>query len=158
MLPTRAMIRTTVKTKNIAACSSEAPHDRVGSRIVGQRECNTRFWTNISGRCGRGAPEISGSGDSASCSDSADVRDETTRLSVANVDVLDLGLIENSCDCKIGRSVIYFLAGGHPSIAPVAFEHERQRTKAVWKFMAQGVSWTKIGPGDGYASSPSNGL
>src|ERR1700723_2166259 len=116
MLPTRAMIRTTVKTKNIAACSSEAPHDRVGSRIVRQRECNTRFWTNISGRCGRGAPAISGSGD-----------------------VLGLGLIENSCDCRLGPSVIYFLAGGHPSIAPVAFEHERQRTKAVWKFILRRI-------------------
>ena len=81
------------------------------------------------------APEISGSGDSASCSDSADVRDERTRLSVANVDVFDLGLIENSRDCRLGRSVIYFLAGGHPSIAAVTFEHERQRTKAVWKFI-----------------------
>src|SRR3984957_16833528 len=135
MLPTRAMIRTTVKTKNIAACSSEAPHDRVGSRIVRQRECNTRFWTNISGRCGRGAPEISGSGDSASCSHSADVGGEKTPPPLPAVEGLDLGLIENSCDCRLGRSVIYFLAGGHPSIAPVAFEHERQRTKAVWKFI-----------------------
>src|ERR1700730_2717321 len=133
------MIRTTVKTKNIAACSSEAPHDRVGSRIVRQRECNTRFWTNISGSCGRGAPEISGSGDSASCSHSADVRDKTPRLSVANVDVLDLGLIENSRDCRLGRSVIYFLAGGHPSIAPVAFEHEQQRTKRIWESISRRI-------------------
>ena len=69
----------------------------------------------------------------------ANMRDETACLSVTNVDVLDLGLIENSCDCRLGRSVIYFLAGGHPSIAPVAFEHERQRTKRIWESISRRI-------------------
>ena len=61
--------------------------------------------------------------------------DETACLSVANVDVLDIGVIENSGDCELGRPVIYFFAGGHPTIAAVTFEHERQRAKAVWEFI-----------------------
>src|SRR4029077_161720 len=84
-------------------------------------------------------------------------------LCVANVDVLDLGLIENSHDCSLGRSVIYLFAHGHPTIADVSFEHQRKRAKSVGEFIlrgyvAHGVSWTKMGPGDGYGSSPSNGL
>ena len=69
----------------------------------------------------------------------ANMRDETACLSVANVDVLDLGLIENSRDCRLGRSVIYFLAGGHPSIAAVTFEHERQRTKRIWESISRRI-------------------
>jgi hypothetical protein len=64
MLPTRAMMRTTVKTKNLAACSSGAPFDRVGCWIGRQREFNTRFGANIGGRCGRGAAEILDGADS----------------------------------------------------------------------------------------------
>ena len=69
----------------------------------------------------------------------ANMRDETACLPVANVDVLDLGLIENSRDCRLGRSVIYFLAGGHPSIAAVTFEHERQRTKRIWESISRRI-------------------
>ena len=58
---------------------------------------------------------------------------------MANVDVLDLGLGENSGDRRFGRSVIYFFASGHPSIAAITFEHERQRTKAVWEFIFRRV-------------------
>ena len=73
------------------------------------------------------------------CLCAVNVGDETACLSVANVDVLDPGLIENSGDCRFGRSVIHFLANGDPSIAAVTFEHERQRTKAVWEFILRGV-------------------
>src|ERR1700756_4108795 len=99
MLPTSAMMRTTVKTKNIASAPRGQPLDRGG------RDVCFAFLRAVN------------------------VRDETTCLSMANVDVLDLGLLENSGDCRLGRSVIYFFASGYPSIAAVTFEHERQRTK-----------------------------
>ncbi len=84
----------------------------------------------------RGAAGISGSaGFEPTCLRAVNVGDEAACLSVANVDVFDLRLIENSGDCRLGRSVIYFFASGHPSIAAVTFEHERQRTKAVWEFI-----------------------
>src|ERR1700746_1508529 len=67
------------------------------------------------------------------------VRDETACLSMANVDVLDLGMLENSGDCRLGRSVIHFFASGYPSIAAVTFEHERQRTKCVREFVLRRV-------------------
>ena len=100
-----------------------------------QRECNTRFWTNINGR-------LRARRGQALCLASlraVNVRDETACLSVANVDVVDLGLIENPGDCGLGRSVVNFFAHSHPAMAPVAFEHERQRTKAVWEFILRRV-------------------
>jgi len=125
MLPTSAMMRTTVKTKNIAS----APRGRpvigwgVGSYVSGSV-------THDSGRilmdvCGPDAAAIAGR---AGCLfrllRAVNMRDETACLSMANVDVLDPGLLENSGDCRLGRSVIHFFASGYPSIATVTFEHE----------------------------------
>src|SRR5579862_3003941 len=126
MLPTSAMMRTTVKTKNIGACSSGSPGDQDGSWIVRQRECNTRFRANLSGRRGGLAALSGGTRLWLKRLHAVDLGDEAARFSVAHVDVLDVGLIENSGDCRLGRSAIYFFSRGHPSIAPVTFEHERQ--------------------------------
>src|SRR5579862_5535474 len=101
MLPTSAMMRTTVKTKNIATCSSGRPEIGSGVGSYASGSVTHDLGRTLVGVAGEARPRFGQRGCSLTCLHAADVRDETACLSVTNVDVLDLGLIENSRDCRL---------------------------------------------------------
>jgi hypothetical protein len=62
------------------------------------------------------------------------MRDETARLSVPDVNILNGWFVKNARDGFFYDSVFNFFARDDPPVASVSFEDERELAEGVWKF------------------------